>query len=133
MVVVLSDFLAPLDLLRPKLTSLAACGHEVVIFQILDPAELNFSFNTAAMFEDLESGQKVFIDPPAARKQYLQNLESHTEALRATCQGLGISFHRLATDQPLESVLFDFLRERMQRSRRVNRFAQRAAPAPAIA
>jgi len=72
----------------------------------------------------LESGRTLFIDPVAARKEYLRNLESHTSALRNSCQRLGIAFHRLATDRSLELVLFDFLRERMQRSRRVNRFAR---------
>jgi uncharacterized protein (DUF58 family) len=127
LVVVLSDFLAPIDRLQPQLTSLAACGHEVIVFQILDPAELAFSFQSAAMFQDLESGRTLFIDPGAARKEYTRNLESHTAALRSICQKLGISFHRLATDRPLELTLFDFLRERMQRTKRVNRFARLAA------
>src|SRR6266850_2588069 len=46
LVIVLSDFLAPIDRVEPQLTSLAACGHEVIVFQILDPAELNFTFES---------------------------------------------------------------------------------------
>src|SRR5256714_1493383 len=126
LVVVLSDFLAPIDRLEPQLTSLAACGHEVIVFQILDPAELSFGFESAAMFQDLESGRTLFIDPVVARKEYLRNLESHTSALRNSCQRLGVAFHRLATDRPLGLVLFDFLRERMQRSPRVNCLARQA-------
>src|SRR5436305_544016 len=38
LMVLISDFLAPIELLEPELISLAACGHEVVLFQILDPA-----------------------------------------------------------------------------------------------
>ena len=128
LVIVLSDFLAPIDRVEPQLTSLAACGHEVIVFQILDPAELNFTFESAAMFQDLESGRTLFIDPVAARKEYVRNLEAHTTALRAACQRLGIAFHRLGTDRALELVLFDFLRERMQRSRRTNRFAGQYSP-----
>lgn len=128
LVVVLSDFLAPIDRLQPQLTSLAACGHEIIVFQVLDPAELNFSFESAAMFQDLESGRTLFIDPAAARKEYLRNLEAHSTALRSICQKLGISFHRIGTDRPLELTLFDFLRERMQRTRRVNRVVRMGAP-----
>jgi uncharacterized protein (DUF58 family) len=124
LVVVLSDFLAPVERLEPELTALAACGHEIVVLQILDPAELNFGFETATMFQDLESGRTLFIDPAAARKEYLRNLEAHTTGMRSLCQRLGIAFHRLGTDRPLELVLFDFLRERMQRSRRIHRFAR---------
>lgn len=129
LVIVLSDFLAPLDRLEPQLTSLAACGHEIIVFQLLDPAELNFPFDAAAMFQDIESGRTLFIDPAVARKEYMRNLEAHTGALRSVCQKLGISFHRLATDRALELALFDFLRERMQRSRRINRFARQYSPA----
>src|SRR4051812_7976986 len=42
LIVILSDFFAPIDLLEPHLTALTACGHDVVVFQVLDPAELSF-------------------------------------------------------------------------------------------
>src|SRR5215470_4980051 len=63
LLVLLSDFLAPIERLEPDLISLTACGHEVIVFQVLDPAELTFNFDSAAMFEDIESGRTLFIDP----------------------------------------------------------------------
>jgi uncharacterized protein (DUF58 family) len=124
LIVLLSDFLAPIERLEPDLISLAASGHEVLVFQILDPAELTFNFDAASMFQDVESGRTFFIDPAAARKEYLRKLEAHCATLRSTCQKLGIAFHPLATDSPLEIALFDFLRERMQRNRGIKRFAR---------
>jgi uncharacterized protein (DUF58 family) len=124
LIILISDFLAPIERLETELTALAACGHEIVVFQVLDPAELSFDFEAAAMFEDVESGRTLFIDPNAARKEYLQKLEAHFNALRSSCQRLGIACKRVATDRPLELALFDFLRERMQRTRGVKRFAR---------
>jgi uncharacterized protein (DUF58 family) len=124
LIVLISDFLAPMEKLETELTALAACGHEIVVFQVLDPAELTFKFDSASMFEDVESGQTLFIDPNAARKEYLEKLEAHFNALRSSCQRLGIVCKRVATDRPLELALFDFLRERMQRTRGVKRFAR---------
>ena len=121
LMVLVSDLLAPIETLENNLTSLGACGHEVVLFHVLDPAELKFNFEEAAMFHDVESGRDLYIDPAVARSEYLNKLESHCTAARATCQKLGIGYHRLATDQPLELVLFDFVRERMQRGRKVKR------------
>ena len=121
MIVLLSDFLAPLDAFEPNLTSLAASGHELIVFQILDPLELSFDFGQASMFQDLESARTIYIDPSAARKEYLSKLESHCARLRAICQRLGAACHRLPTNRPLELALFDFLRERMQRRRRTQR------------
>jgi len=117
LIVLLSDFLAPIERLEPDLISLAACGHEVVVFQVLDPAELEFNFNQASLFQDMESGRTLFIDPGAARKEYARKLEAHCAELRAACQRLGMACHRLSTQRPLELALFDFLRERMQRRR----------------
>ena len=119
--VLLSDFLAPMERLEPDLTALTASGHEVIVFQTLDPAELTFQFDTPAFFQDVESGRSFFIDPGAARKDYLRKLEAHCAALRETCQRLGIACHRLSIDRPLELALFDFLRERMQRRRKFRR------------
>ena len=124
LVAIISDFLTPLQDLEPDLMALAACGHELIVFQVLDPAELSFEFGQASMFEDVESGQTLFIDPSAARQRYLAGLESHCAALRSTCLRLGIAFHRLSTDRPLELTLFDFLRQRMQAARRGSRFAR---------
>src|ERR1051326_402331 len=124
LIILISDFLAPTEQLDTELTALAACGHEIVVFQVLDPAELTFNFDSAAMFEDVESGRTLFIDPNAARKEYLRKLEAHCDALRSSCQRLGIACQRIATDRPLELALFDFLRERMQRTRGVKRFTR---------
>lgn len=124
LMVLISDFLAPLDRLDQNLSALAACGHEVLIIQVLDPAELNFDFKHPAMFEDVESGRTLFIDPGSARKEYLRKMEVHREALRAMCQRLGISWQSLATDHGLDLALFDFLRERMQRRNRAQRFSR---------
>lgn len=117
LIVILSDFLAPLDQLETDLGALRACGHEVIVFQVLDPTELTFDFHDAAMFQDLESGRVLFIDPHSARKEYQRRLESHCATLRAIGQRLGLAYLRLSTAQPLELALFDFLRERMQHRR----------------
>ncbi len=128
LMVLVSDFLAPLERFESDLVALAACGHETIVFQVLDHSELDFDFRAPAMFEDLETGRTLFIDPAAARKEYRRKLEGHCADLQATCQRLGIACHRLATNRPLELALFDFLRQRMQR-RRQSRNTGRYAPA----
>lgn len=120
-IVIISDFLAPLDHLEQDLSALKACGHELIVFQVLDPAELDFGFTEPAMFQDLESGRTMFIDPVWAKKEYQNRLESHCAKLRATSQRLGAACLRLSTKQALELALFDFLRERMQRHRVASR------------
>jgi uncharacterized protein (DUF58 family) len=124
LIVLISDFLAPLERLDEHLSALAACGHEVLVVQVLDPAEVNFDFKQPAMFEDVESGRTLFIDPGAARKEYLRKLAAHQAALRASCQRLGFSWQSLVTNRPLELTLFDFLQQRMQRRNKVRRVSR---------
>ena len=128
LVILLSDFLAPIDRLERDLTALAACGHEIVVFQVLDPAEAAFKFDRPAMFQDAESGRTLFIDPATARKEYLRKLESHCASLRAACERLGATCHRLETTRPLELALFEVLRQRMRRRRGTGRFSGHNPP-----
>jgi len=118
LLMLISDLLAPIDALERNLSNLRACGHEVVLFHVLDPAELNFSMAQPAMFRDLESGRRLYIDPAAARRDYLQKLKDHIGAVEQSCRKLGIGYNRLSTDRPLELALFDFMRARMQRGKK---------------
>lgn len=117
LVALVSDFLAPVDRLERDLLTLTSCGHEISVFQVLDPAELNLGLEQPAMFEDVESGRTLYLDPAAARGAYVKKLEAHCAALRATCRKLGVGYHQLSTAQPLEIALFEFLQDRMTRGR----------------
>lgn len=115
--VLISDLLASIDTLEKNLMALTACGHEVILFHVLDPAEVNFNFEKAAQFFDLESERDLYIEPALARKEYLRKLDKHLTVAKMTCQKLGVAYHSFTTDRPLELALFDFLRARMQRGR----------------
>ncbi len=125
MILLISDLLAPLEQLENNLAPLAASGHDVLLFHVLDPAELSFQFERALLFQDVESGRDLYIDPQAARKAYLQKMAEHNSRVVKTCQKLGISYHLITTDRPLELVLFNLLRQRMERGKPLKRHARR--------
>ena len=119
LVVVLSDFLAPLGQLERKLIALTASGHDLCVFQVLDPAELNLGLEQPALFEDVESARTVYVDPAAARASYMKKLTEHIEQLRATCRKLGVHFQPVQTAEPLELALFAFMQQHLKRGRQV--------------
>ena len=121
MVVLISDLLAPSASLERPLSLLTSSGHEVIIFQVLDPAELTFDFAEPSRFLDLETGRDLFLDPKVARPDYLRQLNEHLAALRGICQRLGATLVQLDTARPLELALFDFLKGRESRSKFVRR------------
>ena len=126
LVILISDFLAPLDRLERDLLTLTACGHEVTVFQVLDPAEQTLGLEQAALFEDVETGRTLYLDPAAARDGYVKKLKAHCEGLKASCRKLGVSHHLLVSDQPLELAMFEFLHERELRGRRFRPSARNA-------
>lgn len=121
LVILISDLLAPLDLIEKKLANLLAQGHELIVFQLLDPAEVDFQFEQSAIFQDVETGRDLYIDPILARKSYQQKIQAHNANAERICGGLGIGYSALTTNQPLELALFDFLRKRASLGRLVNR------------
>ena len=129
LVVLISDLLAPVDELEPSLGRLTAAGHEVILFQVLDPNELAFDFHNAMLFQDIESERDLYLDPDAVRPEYQRKLAEHSEGVEKICRRLGISFHRVTTDRPLELGLSDFLRSRSHRGKSVRRRVQIAPPA----
>lgn len=125
LMVLISDLLAPVDELENQLAQLTATGHEVIVFRILDPREVDFDFGEALLFHDVETEKDVFIDPSAARKRYLSKFEEHGEVVRTLCHKLGAQFLPVTTDQPLQQVLSNFLRERQRRGRKIRRHENR--------
>jgi uncharacterized protein (DUF58 family) len=121
LVVLLSDLLAPLEALETRLGYLRSRGHEVVVMRVLDPAEIDFPFQEAALFHDVESGRELYVDPQLARERYRQRFAEHSAGLAKSCNKLGIDLRDLHTDQPLELALFDFLSARLRRGRQVAR------------
>jgi uncharacterized protein (DUF58 family) len=121
LIVVISDFLAPLDALEKSLGQLRAWGHEIACFQTLDPAELELGFDKATLFRDLESGQELYIDPNLARRGYLQRLTAHNENLARICRTLGVAHHIAMTHLPMEKSLMEFFRDRRRLGKSLRR------------
>ncbi|MEY2465793.1 MAG: hypothetical protein QOD03_314 [Verrucomicrobiota bacterium] len=129
LIILISDLLAPVEELELSLARLTAAGHEVIIFQILDPNELAFDFKSATLFEDIESQRDIYLDPATVRPEYQRKFDAHNQSIEKICQRLGIAFHRVITNRALELNLFDFLRSRIHRSKLIRRRTQTFLPA----
>ena len=114
-VVLISDLLAPVEQFEAGLKLLRGCGHDVIVFQVLDPVELNLQIDGPRLFEDLETRQKIYADPKEAGESFVQRITEHNNAVQATCEKLGASFVRTETSAPLELTLAAFLHARRAR------------------
>ena len=117
--VLISDLYEEPDAVLEAVGPLRFRGHDLIVFHLLDQAELDFSFTDPSAFEDLESGEQMPIVPEAAAKQYRDLVQAHVEALRERCSANRIDYTLVNTSSPLDHALFSYLttRERLSRVR----------------
>lgn len=124
MVIMLSDFLTPLDSFEQPLRQLRTHGHDVVLFRVLDRTETTFSFTDPSIFLDLESNRELYIDPDAMRQQYLARFAQHEAELNDLAGVVGADLITVHTDEPMDLILHDFLMTRRHRGQQVQRRGQ---------
>ena len=86
--------------------------HEVILLQIMDPAELSFRFRGPVLFDGMEQTGKLFTDAGGLRKRYLEEVEEFLAALRRSCTNLRIDYTVFDTSKPLDAALSTFLANR---------------------
>ena len=129
LVVLISDLLAPVESFIKNLNYLRTRGHEVVILRTLDPTEIEFEFDKASLFRDLETGREIYVDPHSAVAEYRKRFLEHESSIQETCDQIGVDFFNISTDQPLEVALLELLQSRASSGRSVKRATQvRGAP-----
>jgi uncharacterized protein (DUF58 family) len=94
-------------------------GSDVIVFHVLDPSELEFPFQEAAPFEDLETGERLPVVPEKLRDEYRAHVARHRDALERRLVHAGVDYVFVNTATPLDYALFHFLsrRERLSRVR----------------
>jgi uncharacterized protein (DUF58 family) len=116
MVIVLSDCFDQLAPLMRALRHFRYHGHEVILFHILAPEEIEFPFTRWTQFRSLEvRDQKLLVDPKQLRKDYLANFNAFCQQLREQTGQLQIDYHRMRTDEPVDRALGVYLTKRQNR------------------
>lgn len=116
-VAIFSDFFDDIPSVLEGLRRLAFAGHEPILFQVLDPQELEFDFEKLTRFVGLEGLGNQKIDPKAIREAYLAEIERHNQELARHAQALSIDCIQLRTSQGVDAVLSTYLAHRTARSR----------------
>ena len=113
LVILLSDCFDDIGPLTRALRHLRFRHHEVILFHILAPEELEFPFKNPTKFKNLEvSGHEVVVDARRLREEYIKNFEAYRTQLRRVAQDLNIDYHMLRTDQPVDRALGTYLAKR---------------------
>jgi len=113
---ILSDLYEPADRIRDAIGPLRDAGHDVVVMHLLDKAELDFPFEAAGTFEDLESGEKIPVVPGRLRERYTQLIRDHVASVEKLLGEGRVDYVMVDTSKPVDEVLFQYLlrRERLR-------------------
>lgn len=116
-VAIFSDFFDDLDAVLEGVRRLSLGGHEPILFQVLDPVEIDFDLDGLTRFVGLEESGMQNIDPKAIREAYLAELEAHNQRLARQARAHSIDYVQLNTARSLEGVLSAYLARRGARAR----------------
>ena len=113
LVVVISDLFDDLDAVLDGLKHFRHRGHEVLVFQLLDPRELDLAYPGEVEFTGLEAPeQRVRTEPAHVRAEYQARLGAWRDDLRRRCRHHLVDLVELVTDQPLGPALGAYLMKR---------------------
>src|SRR5690606_22467955 len=107
--VIISDFYQEPGAVLDDVMPLRVRGNDLIVFHVLDPAELEFGFSDASPFEDLESGEQIPVVPDAFREEYRSLVRAHIDALQQAFSGVRVDYALLDTSKPLDFALFRYL------------------------
>jgi uncharacterized protein (DUF58 family) len=83
--------------------------HEVILFHVLDKAEIEFPFRDVTAFHDLETGQRIQVDPAYVRDAYRQQVDSFLDGYRRACAEAQIDYVLADTSTPYDFMLSRYL------------------------
>jgi len=112
LVIVLSDFMAEPGPVAAGLGRLRMRGHDVVAFQVFDPAERELDFVDLTRFRDLEDGSILAADPVLIRQEYRRQFDLHQLAIKEQCLAHGFDHVVLPVADEYDEVIGDYLRRR---------------------
>ena len=115
LVAVISDLYCDPEAMSRAVQPLAYRGHDIMVFQILDRAEVEPSFADSVLLEDMESGQLREVSPSFLKETYPARLQAHLATLRKAVGDLGATQALLVTDEPLDRGLRRYLNFRQRR------------------
>ncbi|MEJ7811886.1 MAG: DUF58 domain-containing protein [Gemmatimonadaceae bacterium] len=115
--VLISDLYDEPRSILDAISHLRGKGNDIIVMHLLDPAELDFPFDEAASFEDLESAERLSVIPEYLRDEYRAMVAEHVATLGKLLGENRIDYTLFNTSEPLDRALFSYLSNRQRLSR----------------
>jgi uncharacterized protein (DUF58 family) len=112
LVILISDlWLEPDELVR-ALQHLRYRKHQGMVLHLLDKAEIDLPYERQMTFQDMESGEKLQVDPRELREIYKKEVDAYLARVRRACNDSDVEYHAMFVDEPYEKALVRLLSRR---------------------
>lgn len=112
LVVLISDLLDDEQKLANGLQHFRHNNHEVIVFHVMDDAELTFPYDRLTRFKDMEGAGRLTANPKSLRQRYLARINTFLDTLKAICFERNISYNLANTREPYDQFLAAYLEKR---------------------
>jgi len=116
LIIIMSDLLDDPEQVLSGLNHFRYRQHDVLVFHLLDPREVDFAFDADALFEDMETGEIINTQSWHVQSAYRQQVQDTIETYKRGCRENRIDYIFMDTSQPLDQALSQYLikRKRMR-------------------
>ncbi len=115
LIMVFSDLLVDDNSIFDSLHRIRHGGNDVILFHVLDEAEVNFPFHGPCQLQDPESGDEIKVDADGFRKEYCKAIEKFRKNLASDCRKSGIDYVPIDTSMQFDTALLEYLHSRKMR------------------
>lgn len=112
LVIIISDFFDDINSILTSLKHFRYKNNEVIVFQILDPVEKNFTFSKDSIFRDLETEEELTTQPHQIQKAYIQAMLEFINKIKSECLNSKIEYNLITTDTPFDKALYNYIQKR---------------------
>ncbi len=109
LIVLISDLMDDPEKVLSALQHFRFAGHDIIVFHVMDPAELTFPFDTMTEFSDMETGEKILISPEGMRDVYMDEVDRFLTTYEKGCGDVQADYRLMDTGKPLELALSEYL------------------------
>lgn len=112
LVIVISDLYDDPTEIMKALQHFVFKRHQIIVFHLMDPAELDFPFKKTLTFTDMETNERLQVDPRYVRDGYIEEINAFTANYRRECGQRNIEYVLTRTDEPYDRFLLNYLARR---------------------
>jgi len=117
LVVVISDLFGTPEEVALAFAHFRKLRHDVIVFHVLDPMEIDLGFRKGAQFVDMETQETINVDPRSLAPSYQRVFAEFLEQYRNACASMNVDYRMVRTDQPVDTFVRAYLEERRRLSR----------------